>query len=370
MNVTPVKAMVFPTTIWSNTVRACDSGWRHQKVEDYSVSNLFYNGLTVDVFIINRLGNITKLVRTGNGASSGKLACVCKHSVNARTSSIGLNRNYGGLDDDSSLAYRLNRSLVEALDSNQNKYLKTPDKYGLLFEWTEEDLSKENGCYSPELDVVITINPLNAYNILHPYAESGIKAQQATASGQDYLQQLAWTCYIIDKQNSVGPRYTSIGGATFKIPVQVNGNGKDGVYVIHSKACNSDHNRTTESKFFTFEQADQLGITYVTQEAALNYKKPKPDDVTDTQIKRINLAAKVQEMFLREKQDRYKRSFDEAAVYRERFERERAFRHQQQQTQYQKSAQVRKDLMDLAKLLLLSVSTVAALVAKPKKNPT
>jgi hypothetical protein len=370
MNVTPVKAMVFPETLLESDVKQCDFHFKHHHVDDYSVGYQYFNGLSVDVFLVNRLGNVVRLARSNASNTNGKLMCANKHAIN-RTSAITSNRNMGVLNSRVSNAYKMQNDAVDGLDNNTNLLRRFNDKFCLLYQWTEEELSRENGCYVAELDIVITLNEQRAYDILHPQAETGKRASKATAYGQDYHRQLAWTCYIVDKDNTIGPRYTTIAGETFKIPVAAHSDEPDGVYIVHSKPCQATHNRTSEMKRLSFEEADKLGITHLTQESAR--ASPQKDtqlthDKLDLQLKRLNLASKLQDLHLREKTDRAKKIADETAAQKERFERERSYNFQQQQLGQQKSSALRKDMMDLGKLLLLTVSTLAAVMPKKKSS--
>lgn len=128
-----------------------------------------------------------------------------------------------------------------------------------------------NGVYVSDLDVVITTSAEMCERVVHPYSHNGLKMRNMTLPIKN---QLSTNVYIVDNACSIGKRYGAVLGRVYEIPVIVDPEQRDGVYVARPATDAEKHmEHVAHIEWYSFKDAIDKYIIYGDREGIDLYEQ-------------------------------------------------------------------------------------------------
>lgn len=270
----------------------------------------FYNGLACPITVVNRAG-VQIIIPPLHGAKLNAFVIRSTYlfGLQVKVDTHGLLNDQGRTS--SKEAELLEKNLFRESDERIVRGWRTPSS--LDYSITREDF-RNNGDVLYLQNVDLTLSALNpSYAPKHPYSIKGVRE---LLEGTDSILQrqsgLSYRIRIVDPQGKFGPRFVNLAGEVYQINSVIDSEVGDGVYLTSPIPANGANGVILpRSEYYTFEEAEKLGLFYTTFNEARTLGNPQDVYKRDIEDQKHRLVTQDNE---------YKR---EKAEYEQNNERER-----------------------------------------------
>ena len=233
----------------------------------------YFNGTRQPIVIVSRAGirSLLPSVRGGDGKFRVVQEKEFQNSVILDNTDLS--------SDCGMQTSELSKRIIEALGIIRNPVplrAALEQRVQLEHELTLADLQANNGSvYIPELDIVVSTLAIE-HVPSHPYSRVGMRNRIVTEDPMfSYINGLHYQIRIVDRAGVFGLRYVNLNGEVFKVPVIVEGDYHDGVYVISTHPSDVGHDfNYARADYFRFEEIPEHVAMYQTAAEAASLGDP------------------------------------------------------------------------------------------------